>query len=85
MSKSVPSFLRRSIWILAAVLIAFIGVAAAFLDYKDIDKSMRESLIERARTVAAALDGNDIADLSGSAADLTNGDYIVLKRQLADI
>lgn len=85
MPKSAPLFLSRSYWILAAILIAFIGVAVAFWDYKDIDKSLRQSLIDRARTVAAALDDNNITHLSGSAADLTNVDYIDLKRQLTNI
>lgn len=85
MPKSIPSFLGRSSWILAALLIAVIGVTSVYFESKNIDESLRQSLNERARTVAAILNGNAIAHFTGSDADLTNMDYIDLKHKLADI
>ncbi len=67
--------------IIIAVIIAF-GLATSLYAMRYIDHSIKNSLIERAQTIATALDYSEIDSLAGDETDLVNPEYIALKEKL---
>ncbi|ABZ85297.1 signal transduction histidine kinase, putative [Heliomicrobium modesticaldum Ice1] len=66
----------------AFFLLLLIGWTATELAGQAGENHARWSLLTRAKTAAAAIDGNMITRLSGTAADLVNPDYLRLRERL---
>lgn len=67
-----------------AIVIFFIGVVSSVFTYHALDRSGRESVLDRARTMAAILPHPLLESLSKDDADRTRPEYIELKRLLTE-
>ncbi len=68
---------------LAIVFFLIAGAGFAWWMAGHYDRHMRDDLLYRARMAAQAVDHDLVGTLTGTRADLTSPDYLLLKRQLA--
>ncbi len=67
------------------VIVCVIGVISSLYIYQSVGASLRQSLINRAETIALALDPADLASLKGADSDLNLPQYGRLKEKLTSI
>ncbi|HEX73316.1 MAG TPA: hypothetical protein ENN65_08390, partial [Candidatus Hydrogenedentes bacterium] len=75
---------RSKVW-LTAVFLALVGLSAAYLWWtaQQLDRRMRDGLLQQAQLIAAAINWDRLDALSGTEADLGAPEYEQLKAQLA--
>lgn len=73
---------HRSVSFILLLLVVVAGVAIAIINALSSAQATRTQLEERTRTIAYALDGDTIAQLSGTSADLQSPIYRDLKTKL---
>lgn len=86
MSFSAPSANFYSRYYLAIIILVLLGgVSATAYTYIKITSLTQESLLRNVNAVANTLEPHHIVTLSGSEADLTHPDYIILKKRIQKI
>lgn len=71
--------------IVAALLVTLLSIAAAVWLGVSARETIRQTLSERSKSIAAALGSDQIAELSGSEADESKQAYAQLKKSLAAV
>ncbi|MCX6892084.1 MAG: CHASE domain-containing protein [Verrucomicrobia bacterium] len=82
--KTTPAF-RLSRAVLLILLLVVAGGLFAWWMVAQSDREMRDSLLEQARTVAQAVNRDQVKALTGTAADLDQPDYQRLKEQFTSV
>lgn len=70
---------------MSGLMLIGLGVAASLYAGTYVETSTKTDLLDRARTVAASLDVDDILGLSGTTEDLARADYQTLKDKMVRI
>lgn len=66
-------------------LIIILGSVVSFYTYERVTASSKQSLLERAETIAFSIDSESIKKLSGDESDLNNKEYLKIKEKLINI
>lgn len=77
--------IRKYPIIVLSILLVLCEVCIGFFAYQNASKVEQRSLIERSRTIAAALDAHEILELSGSELDYGTTPYLELKNKLMKV
>lgn len=70
--------------IVVSVVVLLVGIVASGFTYLAIDRSGRQSILDRARTMTAILPTERLSALSGDEQDLERSEYKEFKRLLTD-